>query len=115
MSVRRHLLKALAEVLVNPPGAISHLFDAVHASRDRRAAAAALLDDGQEWSLELSPAALLRADLGVVPFHAGREKELADLALRRTVFDAAAAAFAEKLDRQSPSRSPRLAPAAHLR
>lgn len=79
MSVGRPLLKALLEVVVNPVGAIGHLSDAVFASRDRRAAVQALFDEPEPWTPERSPAALLDADRGVVPFHAGREHELADL------------------------------------
>lgn len=79
MSVRRPLLKALLEIVINPGGAIGHLFDALFASRDRRAAVAALFDEPEPWTPDRSPAALLDGDRGVVPFHAGRERELADL------------------------------------
>ena len=48
--------------------------------QERRSRVAALLDiQEQTWRPEASPAALLRADFGVVPFH-GREAELQDLA-----------------------------------
>jgi tetratricopeptide (TPR) repeat protein len=48
--------------------------------RERRSALASLLDVREQgWRPDGSPAALLRADFGVVPFH-GREAELQDLA-----------------------------------
>jgi tetratricopeptide (TPR) repeat protein len=78
-NVRRSLLRAAVELLLNPFGAIGHLFDALFASRDRRAAVRALFDEAEPWTLETSPAAVLDADRGLVPFHAGRERELADL------------------------------------
>ena len=47
--------------------------------QDRRSLMASLLDlEEQTWRPDASPAALLRADFGVVPFH-GRESELQDL------------------------------------
>lgn len=78
-NVRRSLVRAVVELLLNPLGAIGHLFDALFASRDRRAAVRALFDEAEPWTAESSPAAVLDADRGVVPFHAGREGELADL------------------------------------
>ncbi len=48
--------------------------------QERRSLIAGLLDtQEQTWRPDASPAALLRADFGVVPFH-GREAELQDLA-----------------------------------
>ena len=48
--------------------------------QDRRSLVASLLDlEEQAWRPDSSPAALLRADFGVVPFH-GRESDLQDLA-----------------------------------
>lgn len=59
--------------------AVEEGLDHLQGRQDRRSLLASLLDlEEQTWRPDASPAALLRADFGVVPFHA-REAELQNL------------------------------------
>lgn len=82
MGVRKWLESAVRIGTSWIPGVGTAVDEALKHGADRRrakAARATLLDvEDRRWHPDSSPAALLRADFGVVPFH-GREQELGNL------------------------------------